>query len=79
MRPDLIAGKLPGRLVAALFIIAAHLVVILVSHALLEALEAFGDVPHHRRETVPPEEEQDHDCKQQDVPNAETAHDEKLL
>jgi hypothetical protein len=40
----LVPGQLPWRLVAALFLVAADLFVILVRHALLEAFQALGDV-----------------------------------
>src|SRR5947209_1641032 len=52
LRTSLVAWKLARRLVPALVFITANLFIILVGHALLEALEALRDVPHHRREAV---------------------------
>src|SRR5438309_6015135 len=58
-RPDLVARQLARRLSAALLVITAALVVILVGHALLEALEALCNIAHHRREAVPTEQQQE--------------------
>src|SRR6478672_1233939 len=66
------------RLLAALLVIALALLILIVGHALLEAFEALGDVAHHRREPVAAEQQQQDDREDQDMPNAETAH-EKLL
>src|SRR5690348_4245519 len=74
LRADLVARQLARRLVAPLLVIAAHLVVVLVGHALLEAFDAFRDVSHHGREAVPAEQEQQDDREDQDMPNAKTAH-----
>src|SRR6476661_2224683 len=52
-RTRLVPGDLARRLVSALLVIAPTALVLIVGHPLLEALEAFGDVAHHRREAVP--------------------------
>ena len=64
--------------VAPLLFVTLELFVVLVGHALLEAFQALGDVAHHRREAVPAEQQQEDDREDQDMPNAETAH-QKLL
>src|SRR5881296_545401 len=69
-RARLVTRQLARRIVAALFLIAADFLVIFIGHALLEALEAFGDVPHHRREAVSSEQKQEDDRKDQDMPDA---------
>src|SRR3954469_13016159 len=70
LRTRVVARKLARRLGAALLVVTLTLVVILVRHALLEALEAFGDVSHHRREAVATEQQQQDDREDQDMPNA---------
>ena len=67
------------RIVAALLLVALDLLIVLVGHALLEAFQAFGDVAHHCRETVPAEKQQEDDREDQDMPNAETAHEDTPL
>src|SRR5688572_346051 len=49
---------------------------VLVAEALLEALQALRHIAHHRREAVASEQQQDEDRDDQDMPEAETAHEE---
>src|SRR5204862_5814279 len=48
---------------------------VLVGEPLLEAFQALGDVAHHRRKTITAEQQQDENRQNQDMPNAETAHE----
>src|SRR5258708_9565251 len=73
LRAGLVARQL-ARVTAALFVVAAMLVVLLVRHALFEALEALRHVAHHRREAVAAEQQQDDDREDQDMPYAKSAH-----
>src|SRR6476620_4371816 len=75
----LVARQLAGGFVAALLIVAALLLLLVVRHALLEAFEPLGDVTHHGREAVPAKNKQENDRKDQNVPNAQTAHWETPL
>ena len=44
--------------------------------ARLEALQALGDVAHHRREAIAAKQQQHDDRENQDMKEAETAHDD---
>src|SRR5205085_7234678 len=63
-----------ARVGAALLLVALDLVVILVGHAFLEALHPLGDVLHHVRKAVAPEQEQEKQAENDPVNEAKTAH-----
>ena len=56
------------------FFFTTAAIVLVVGHALLEALQALRDVPHHGREAISAEQQEDDDRKDQDMPEAERTH-----